>query len=547
MRGANLKLVLALAALLLAALGAARAAEAVSGATKAAAPAPALETPPGPQVLAPAPPTPPAPIGPGPVYVLKITDEDGDGAISKWNVGYIGRCLEQARKERAAMFVIQLTTGGGSVSIVSRMAEVISDAKDIRTVMYVKGEAFSAGALVALACDDIYMEPGSVIGAATPIVIIPGEGLQKLPDEIKEKFTRAAATQFEAIARKKGHSPVIAAAMVDAALEVLAIRRKPGGPVELVNRQEYDKLAPRLSASGAGLELVEVVNDDKKLLVFTDKEAVEWGLARGSPPSLEGLLKAEGVPGRQTIVITATLSDVLGRFFSSAVVISLLIAAAMLALYIELNHPSGVAAGFFLLALGLYFWAHFMAGTANALSIVLVLIGAAFLAVEIFFFPGFGVPGIIGAGLVVIGLVAARIPPDFFSPPDGGGGGGGSFAIPWEELLLAALPVLTGLLLGIVGIIALMRFFPRLPLLNRLVLQSDLSGAVVTAAGPAGVERPEQLVGLTGTAATTLRPGGSARFGAKLLDVISDGEFLEAGTAVRIVSADSNRIIVRRA
>jgi membrane-bound serine protease (ClpP class) len=150
--------------------------------------------------------------------------------------------------------------------------------------------------------------------------------------------------------------------------------------------------------------------------------------------------------------------------------------------------------------------------------------------------------------LVVIGLIIARIPPDLFSPPSGGGGGYELPTVSWGSvLLMSVVPVVGGLGLGVLGVLVLMRFFPRLPLFNRLVLQGDLSGAVVTAAQGAGAGAPEQLVGRLGTAATNLRPGGSARFDGKLVDVISDGEWLEAGTPLKIVSADSNRIVVRRA
>lgn len=511
-------------------------AEAAKAPEAAAKPAAAPE----PRLVNPEPQNPPAPFGPGPVLVLPITDKDDDGAISDWNLAHIGRCLERARTEKAAALIIELTTDGGSVSIVSEMAAVISGARDVRTIMYVKGRAFSAGALVAMACDDIYMEPGSVVGAATPIVIIPGKGVSELPPEIKEKLTRAVVTEFEAIAHKKGHSAAIAAAMVDATLEVLAVQRKPDGPIELMSRQEYDSVAN--GPDGMQVRLIQVVNDDKKLLVFTDKDAVRWGFAKGNPADINALTKNLGLGDRQVTIIETTFSELLGRFFSSGWVVSLLIAAAALALYIELNHPSGVAAGFFLLALGLFFWASFIAGTANAVSIILVLVGAVLLAVEIFFFPGFGVPGVVGAICAALGLILARVPSEFFRPPEYA-----PVEFRWSLLGAAALPVIVGLASGTVLVIILMRFFPKLPLFSRLVLQSDLSGAVVTAADPTGAARPEDLIGRKGVAATNLRPGGSARFDGRLLDVVSDGEWIEAGAAIAIVAADSNRIMVRRA
>jgi membrane-bound serine protease (ClpP class) len=151
---------------------------------------------------------------------------------------------------------------------------------------------------------------------------------------------------------------------------------------------------------------------------------------------------------------------------------------------------------------------------------------------------------------VVLGLILARIPADLFSSPapDPAGSSYEMPSIGWGGAFAgAAVPVLAGLGLGAVGIAVLMRFFPRVPILNRLVLQADLAGAVVSAGQPAGVDEPGKLVGRLGTAVTNLRPGGSARFDGRLMDVISDSEWLEAGTQLKIVSADSNRIVVRRA
>ncbi len=542
---------LTLAALVAALFGPVCAAEEERGPAEAGAASPAPDAAPQPadeqprlNLLKPKPQMPPAPLGPGPVVVVTITEDSPGGAISTWNVGYIQRCLERARKQQVGLFVIQLTTNGGSGKIMAEMAEAISGARDIHTTMYVKGRAFSAGAMIALACDDIYMEPGSVVGAATPI-LLTSEGVANLPEEVKEKFMRAGVTEFEAMAHKKGHSAQIAAAMVDPGLEVLAVRRASDGPIELMNREEYE--AALKGPNGRRVQIVEVVNNEKRLLVFTDKEAVKWGLAVDNPHDLNTLVKSVGLADRQIVMMEPSLSEVMARFFSSGFIVALLIAAATIALYMELNHPSGVAAGFFLLALGLFFWASFMAGTANAVSIIMVLAGAALLAIEIFFIPGFGVTGISGAILVVLGMVVARIPPDVFTSPGGKGGGFTPPVIRWDGLWMAVLPVLAGFGLGAAAIAILMRFFPRLPLFNRMVLSADLSGAVVTSAQAAGAERPEQLVGLVGVASTVLRPGGSARFDGRLLDVVSDGEFIEAGVRVRIVSADSNRIVVRRA
>jgi membrane-bound serine protease (ClpP class) len=225
------------------------------------------------------------------------------------------------------------------------------------------------------------------------------------------------------------------------------------------------------------------------------------------------------------------------------VVVSLLITIAILALYSELHKPTGMGAAVFMAALATFFWAQFLAGTAGPVSIIVFLLGLVLLLVEIFFIPGFGFAGVGGIVLMLAGMIGARIPADWFSPPKG-------FEVPGLQLaglIGAVVPVVVGAGLSVLGIVLLMRFFPHLPVFRRLVLNTSLSGAAVSAAQAAGAGSIEALMGRQGTTTTTLRPGGSARFEDRLLDVVSDGEFLEAGTPVKIVSATGNRIVVRRA
>lgn len=501
--------------------------------------------------------TPPA-YGPGPVLVLKLDDENAStiqillgkgGAISRWNLAYIRRALEQAKAEKAALLLLEITTNGGRVDITQNMMEALAGSDGVRTVAYVR-RGISAGSMVALACDDIYMEKGSIIGATTPVsmdikdvVPAPSDEPEKAPDKRQReqldkherKVMEALTRFFRAKARAKGHSPLLAAAMMDQDIDLLEVTF-PDGRSALMSREEYDK-AVRAAPAGQ----IPQFKVRSKPLTLESHEAVKWGLARAEVASRQELLKLAGLADRFVVELVPGWADRLSQFVSSALVTALLIAMAMLALYVELNHPSGVAAGVFLLALAMYFWANHVAGAAGGLSIVLFLAGAALLAVEIFFIPGFGVTGVLGLLLMLAGLVSARLPPNLvpkeYRSPVGFWAGAGA----------AAVPVLAGIGLGAVSIALLMRFFPRVPLLRHLVLKGDLGGAVVTAAAAAGAAGPEDLVGRTGTALTTLRPGGTARFGELLVDVVSDGEFLEAGTSVRIASADSNRIVVRRA
>jgi len=483
-----------------------------------------------------APPKSRAEPGPGPVFVLKLSDEEGDGAISSWNLVFMKRCLARARREKAALFLIEITTDGGRVDITERMSILLTDFKGARTAIFIKDKAFSAGALVALSCDDIYIKPGSTIGSALPIQITK-EGVK-----VAEKLIRGTTVFFREVAKKKGHPPALAAAMVDPDIEVVEVT--DGKETQLLTRDGFEKLVRKTGDRRLAETGRSPVVKKGKILDFGAEECLAYGLAVAAPADRKALLQHAGLSGRPVVELAPSWGEKLARFCSRGVVAALLIGIAILALYTEMQKPTGIGAAIFLTALVTFFWANYLAGSAGPLSIIIFLAGLVLLLVELFFIPGFGVAGVSGIVLMLVGMAAARIPPGFFDPPK-------AIDVPalrWKEFFaLVVYPVIGGLAGGAAGIALLMRFFPHLPLFRRLVLKADLGGAVVTAAQAADAESVEELVGLAGVTTTKLRPGGSARFGGKLLDVVSDGEFLEAGAPVKIVSASGNRVVVRRA
>jgi len=536
-RELKLSLVLLLAALL----------PVVAGATAGEAAAESASPAPAPKVAAGA--------ADGPVFVLKLTDEDRDGAISRWNLTYLKRCLERAEKAGAVLFVLEIDTYGGSVMIVERMGKALSSAKGLRTVAFVRERAMSAGAFLAYSCNEIYMESGSRIGAATPWVPGAQGAPQNLPSKVEEKNIRYVTKTFRAMAEKNGHNGALAAGMVDPDLEILAVRVE--NQTVPMTRDEYES-ALRDNRDRRKLSAEQVIVKKGKILVFDARDAVRWKLAGPGPKyaesrkqgagtvagfeSREELLSSLGLARNRLVELEPNWGEHLAWFCSSGWIVSLLITIAILALYSEMHKPTGMGAAVFVIALATFFWAQFLAGTAGPVSIILFLLGLALLLAEIFFIPGFGFAGIGGIVLMLVGMISARIPADFFSPPEG-------FELPGVQMtgvLQAVTPVFIAMGASVLGIAVIMRFFPQLPIFRRLVLKSDLGSAVVTAAQAAGVETTADLVGMTGVAATKLRPGGSARFGDRLLDVVSDGEFLEAGAAVKIVSASGNRVVVRR-
>ncbi|MHC4917482.1 MAG: NfeD family protein, partial [Planctomycetota bacterium] len=440
----------------------------------------------------------------------------------------------------ASLFVVDITTYGGRIDIVEKMGELLTGFDACPTAALVRNRAMSAGAFLALACDDIYMLPSSRLGAATPWLRSPEGGPANLPTKIEEKFIRDVTVSFRLLAEKKGHSGALAAGMVDPEIEVVAVRK--GDDLVPMTREEYENA--RKGPGGRRLSEEAVIVKKGKILIMSTSEALKWGLARAQVGDGSDILDDAGLAGREVVRMTPTWGEKVARFCSSGVVVSLLITIAILALYSEMHKPSGIGGAVFLIALATFFWAQFLAGTAHPASIFIFLLGLVLILVEVFFIPGFGAAGISGIVLMLLGMVAARIPPTFFAPSKG-------FTLPsvrWSDLGTYALtPTLLGMVGGAVGVIVLMRLFPHIPILNRVVLKTDLGDAVVSAARAAGVENTASLLGMTGTAHTKLRPGGSARIGEKLLDVVSDGEFLEEGTPLKIVSVSGNRIVVRRA
>ena len=151
--------------------------------------------------------------GPGPVYRIAVT-----GTIELGLVPFVSRSLREAARAGAPFAVLDLDTPGGRIDAAEQIADVVRDA-EIPVYAFVNRRAFSAGALIALACDSIYMRPGAVLGAATPV---SGQTGEKLP----EKYVSAMRGEFRALAEQHGIDPRIAEGMVDEQVEIPGIKPK---------------------------------------------------------------------------------------------------------------------------------------------------------------------------------------------------------------------------------------------------------------------------------------------------------------------------------
>jgi membrane-bound serine protease (ClpP class) len=404
------------------------------------------------------------------------------GVVELGLAPFIERSLEEAAARGAAFVVLDMDTPGGRVDAAERIADALSDSP-VPVYTLVNRRAFSAGALIALATDGIYMRPGSVIGAATPV---DGTG-EKAP----EKIVSAMRSEMRALAEARGLDPLIAEAMVD---EDIAI---PG------------------------------VVEAGKLLTLTTEEAVRVGYAT-EVEDLSALLALLGGRYAQVETSEANWAERVVRFFSNPVVAPFLLTLGFLGLITEIKTPSfGMAGIAGLLSLALFFGSHLIVGLAGLEDLIVFGIGLALLGVEIFLVPGFGLFGILGALGILAGLYMSLI---------------GS--IPTSaDFTRAGMILTTSVLLIVVTAWVMIRSVPRASRLARsgVFLLERTDRSIGYEAAPAR----RDLVGVVGKAITDLRPSGTGLFGDERIDVVSESEWITEGTPIRIISAEGYRHVVR--
>jgi membrane-bound serine protease (ClpP class) len=404
------------------------------------------------------------------------------GVVELGLAPFIERSLEEAAAQGVSAVVLDMDTPGGRVDAAERIADAISDSA-VPVYTLVNRRAFSAGALIALSTQGIYMRPGSVIGAATPV----DGGGQKAP----EKIVSAMRSEMRALAEARGLDPRVAEAMVDESIEI-----------------------PGVSEAG-------------QLLTLTTEEAVGIGYAT-EVADLPALLELLGEQGAQVVTSEANWAERVVRFFSNPVVAPFLLTLGFLGLITEIKTPSfGMAGAAGLLSLSLFFGSHLIVGLAGLEDLIIFGIGLALLGVEVFLIPGFGLFGIIGALGMLAGLYLAMI---------------GSLPTS-SDFTRAGLVLSTTVLLIVVTAWVMIRSLPgssRLAKSGIFLLQRTDHALGYESAAPR-----RDLVGVVGKAITDLRPSGTGLFGDERIDVVSESEWITEGTPIKIVSAEGYRHVVR--
>jgi membrane-bound serine protease (ClpP class) len=424
----------------------------------------------------------------------------------------------QIRDDDINLICLWIDSPGGSPTDSINLANFLVglNSSQRRTVAYIPSHALADAAYIALACDHIVMHPDATLG---------GAGAFELP----ANRVRDTAISVAEIARKKHHSPALAAAMVDPQRTVFRYTRQADGYVDFFTAEEAQDLPDAVQWQQG-----EQITQPGKLLSLRGRDAEDAGLAHAVVKDFNELKREYGLEDDPRLVEPGWADFLVNALNHPSVSIFLLFLGAV-ALYAELQSP-GIGLGGLIAAICflLYFWSAVLGGTAGWLEVVLFLAGIGCLVLEIFVLPGFGIFGLAGGLLVIVSLVLASQ----------------TFVLPRNEYQLVqlrnSLLMLTGAGFGTAVAIALVRkYLPHTPMFNRMLLEPPTHEEASALAEREALAQLDHLLCVQGITTTPLMPGGKAQFGEELVDVLADGEFVDRGRIVVVTEVRGNRVLVR--
>ncbi len=437
------------------------------------------------------------------VYTFAIMDMI---AAPTWRITQ--EAFEEAYALGADLVILHLNTYGGEVSAADSIRTKLLNSR-IPVWVFIDDNAASAGALIAIACDSIYMKPGGKIGAATVV--------NQTGEQVPDKFQSYMRATMRATAEAQGKDTIVTGSDT-----LLVWRRDPAIAEAMVDPKLY----------------VEGVSDTGQVLTFTASEAVLNGYCEGTAESLEEVIAKLGLEEYTLKTYTPSSMDKVIGFLINPLVSGVLIMIIIGGIYFELQSPGiGFALGASIVAALLYFAPLYLEGMAENWELIVFIVGIILIMVEIFAIPGFGVAGVAGIIAVITGLTLSMVDNVVFEEPEFTGEGLG--------LLLKSLSlVLVSMLLGLIGSLWATRKLLTSTTFSKLSLRSEQ----LTQDGFIGVDTQQQsLVGETGTAHTVLRPSGIVKIQDKLYDAKSEYGFIEKGQAVKVVRYETGQVYVIKA
>lgn len=457
----------------------------------------------------------------------------------------IERRVAKARSEGADTIIFEMDTPGGLVSSALDISKLIKKLPDqgVRTVAWVKDSAFSAGALISVAAQEIVMSSVSSIGDCAPIMFSPVGGLEELGETERAKAESPVLQEFRDSARRNGYDPLLCRAMVSVGTEVWWIENPDTGERRFVDADEKAALVDDADSEEREWRLVkddrleQPIDNGKGLLTLTQTEAVALGFAKSIAPNLEAIKNHLGL---STVPAYINISgwEKFAVWLNSPLVRGIVFVIMLIGAYIEFQSPGLILPGATaLVALGIFLGAPYAAGLADIWTIVLLVGGLVLLGAEVFVIPGFGIAGISGIALILVALVGTFVPNEPGTAPMSWP----TLQSTWDAIKIGIITLSSSTVIAIFGIILMAKYLPQAPLANRVLL-SNPDGAALAIDDPAAGAAE---LGDVGVVVGDLKPAGQARFGQRIVEVTAQGEYVDAGTRVQVIKHEGLSVLVR--
>ena len=309
------------------------------------------------------------------VYVVPIQD-----VIDLGIPGLVSRGIDLAESNNADLIIFDIDTFGGRVDAATQIKDAIAST-EIETIAFINRRAISAGSLISLSCDQIFMTEGATIGATSVVDMSGSKQSEKSQSYMREEM---AAT-----AEKSGKNPEIARGMVDEELsfEFLIVEGDTLTVTDIEGRKEG------------------------KLITLTTELALKYGIADGKSESIEELLSSLNVEDYQITLVDENWSENVVRILTNPTVSSLLTTFGTIGVISELYSAGwGIGGTIGIICLTLALGAGYLTQLASATDLLIVFFGLAMLFIEFVAIPGFGIFGITGIVVLFYGLYLLLIP-----------------------------------------------------------------------------------------------------------------------------------------
>jgi len=426
------------------------------------------------------------------VYEVSIS-----GTIDMGLPHYIERVVKQAETDNASVIIFEIDTFGGRVDAATQIKDIILDSK-VPTVAFINKRAISAGALISLSCDSIYMTSGASIGAATAVSLDGKKASEKVISYMREEM----ATTAEA----NNKSRQIASGMVDEELYIESF----------------------ISINGDTLTTSDVEGfKEGKLITLSTNLALKLGIADGEFNNKEDLLRALGLVDYKKVEFNESWSEKLVRFLTNPVVAPLFMSLGMLGLFMEIRTPGlGFPGLIGLLCLSLFFGSHFLVGLADITELIFLILGLLLIVLEIAVVPGFGIVGIPGLILVLYSIFKMLMGDNPSS----------------SDFYNAYLGLSIGIILSTIFSIILYRMLPKTQFYkNNIPFSTQRSKDGYSIANDYN-----NLIGKKGLAATDLRPSGKIEIEGKIYQAISSDDYIDNKQNIVILGVNGNQLVVKK-